>query len=160
MAFNIDDLHFVHVGNSSFIAANEDIFNGNPSTDIVNMELYNDAYLLIIKSAGATGTATITCGSCDTVVPGTATAVAFEYKACTSADTWGAWTAAATSGFVTTAGANQMYLCHVSADMLSGANKFVRFTLTETVNDPCDGAVVLFMANPRFSPNPSVTALA
>ena len=153
MAFNIDDLHFVNAANSSFIAANEDIFNGSPSTDIMNMEHYNDVYFIITKNAGATGTATITVSSCDTVVPGTATAIAFEYRACTSADTWGAWTAATSSGFTTTAGANQMYQIHVSADMLSGTDKFVRMTATEVVDSACDGAIIAFFANPRFSPN-------
>lgn len=152
---NIDDLHFVNAGNSSFIAANEDIFNGNPSTDVLSMENHADAYFIIAKNAGATGTATITIGSCDDVTPSTATAVAFEYKACTSADTWGAWTAAASSGFTTTAGANQMYLIHVKGSDLYSTNKFVRLTATEVVDSACDGAIIAFLANPRYAPTPA-----
>lgn len=152
---NIDDLHFVNAGNSSFIAANEDIFNGNPSTDILSLENHNDVYFIIAKNAGATGTATITIGSCDTVVPGTATAIAFEYKACTSGDTWGAWTAATASGFTTTAGANQMYLIHVKGSDLYSTDKFVRLTATEVVDSACDGAIIAFLANPRYAPTPA-----
>ena len=153
MAFNIDDLHILNVAGNGFIAANEDIFNGNPSTDIVSLENYNDVYFIITKNAGATGTAVVTVDSCDTVVPGTATAVAFEYKAMTTIDTMGAWTAATSSGFTTTAGANQLYVIHVSAAGLYSTNKFVRMTMTESVDSPCDGAVIAFLANPRFSPN-------
>lgn len=159
MAFNIDDLHIFNVAGSAFIAANEDIFNGNPSTDVVSMENYNDILFVITKNAGATGTATITVSSCDDVTPTTATAIAFKYKKMTTIDTMGAWTAATTSGFTTTAGADQTYVIHVSADMLSGSDKFVKLTATEVVGDPCDGAIIAIQLNPRFSPN-AVTSLA
>lgn len=153
MAFNIDDLHILNIAGSSYIAANEDIFNGNPSTDIVSMENYNDIYFIITKNAGATGTATITVSSCDTVVPGTATAIAFEYKAMTTIDTMGAWTAATASGFTTTAGADQLYVVHVKADNLYSTDKFVKLTATEVVDSACDGAIIAFLANPRYAPN-------
>ena len=151
----IDDLHFVNAGNSSFIAASEDIFNGNPSTDVISLENHADIYFLIQKNAGVTGTATITIGSCDDTTPTTATAVAFEYKACTSGDTWGSWTAATSSGFTTTAGANQMYLVHVKGADLHSSNKFVRLTATEVVDSPCDGAIIAFLANHRYAPTPA-----
>lgn len=153
MAFNIDDLHILNVAGSSYIAANEDIFDGNPSTDIVSMENYHDVYFIITKNAGATGTATITVSSCDDVTPTTATAIAFEYKKMTTIDTMGAWTAATTSGFTTTAGADQLYVIHVNDAMLSGSDKFVKMTATEVVNSACDGAVIAFLANPRYAPN-------
>ena len=152
---NFKDLHWVNVGNSSFVASAADIFNGNPSSDIVSMENHNDVYFLLAKGAGATGTATITVGSCDTTVPGTATAVPFEYRAQTSADTWGEWTAAEAAGFTTTAGANQMYQIHIKGSDLSGTNKFVRLTATEVVNSPCEGYILAAMASPRFTPTPA-----
>lgn len=156
----IDDLHFVHVGASAYLTGTyNDYANGNPSTDIVSMENHNDAYFLIIKGAGAVGTATVTVGSCDTVVPGTATAIAYEYKACTSADTWGAWTAAETTGFTTAASADCLYLIHVKGSDLSGTNKFVRMTLTEVDGTAQNGAVVAILANPRYAPTPA-TVLA
>jgi hypothetical protein len=152
---NIDDLHFVHVGNSSFIADYSDYTNGNPATDIVSMENHADAYFLVIKGAGATGTATITMESCDTVVPGTATAVAYEYKIITSGDTQGDWTAVASTGYLITAAADKMILVHVKGSDLYSTNKFLRMQLTETDSTACKGAVVAFLANPRYAPTPA-----
>lgn len=137
--------------NSSFIAANEDIFNGDPASDVVSLALYEAVVFLIVKNAGATGTATITIESCDTVVPGTATAIAFRYKACTSGNTWGSWTAATTAGFTTTAGANQCYMIEVHAEDLSGTDKYVRLQATEVADDPCDGAILCILGNPRYA---------
>lgn len=159
MAFKIDDLHFVHVGTSGFIADFADYTTVNPATDVVSLENHNDAYFLVIKGAGAVGTATITMESCDNVTPSTATAVAFEYKVITSGDTAGAWTAVASTGYLITAAADKMVLVHVNADGLSGTNKFLRMQLTETDSTACKGAVVAFLANPRFAPA-STSALA
>lgn len=152
MAFNIEDLHFVHVGASAYIADYSDYTTGNPSTDILSLENYNDAYFLVIKGAGATGTATITMESCDTAVPGTATAVGFEYKVITAGDVEAAWVTVASTGYLITAAADKLVLVHVSADNLYSTNKYLRMTLTETDSTACKGAVVAFLANGRYNP--------
>lgn len=136
---------------SGIIAANEDIFNGDPATDVINMALYESVMFIIVKNAGATGTATVTIESCDDLVPTTTTAVAFTYKACTTGNTWGATTAAAAAGFTTTAGADQCYLVEITASQLSGTDQYVRMQLTEVVNNPCDGAVLCIMGRPRYT---------
>jgi len=150
-----DDLHVVHVGNSTFIASFADFTTGNPSTDIVSMENHDDVEFIIIKGAGAVGTATITVGSCDTVGPGTATAVAFEYKVITAGDTQGAWTAATSTGYLITAAADKIIRVHVKATDLYSTNKFVRLTLTETDSTACDGTVIAIMYNARQLPTPA-----
>jgi hypothetical protein len=66
------------------LTAHEDIFNGTPTTDIVNMDGWTECLWIIEKSAGGTGTAVITVESCDDVTPTTATAVAFDYQVMTS----------------------------------------------------------------------------
>lgn len=150
----------VHCFNSSFIAANEDIFNGDPASDVINMQDWRDIIWIIAKNAGATGTATVTVESCDTVVPATATAVAFRYREMTAAtDTWGAWTAAAAAGFTTTAGADNAYEVWISSSELSGADHYVRLQLTEVVNNPCDGGVVAVLFNPRYAEDVTRTVL-
>ena len=135
---------------SGVIAANEDIFDGDPATDVVSMENYETIVWYIIKNAGATGTATITVESCDDTTPSTATAIAFHYRATTSGNTRGAVTAATSAGFTTTAGANQIYEIEVSAEALSAGDKFVRMQCTEVANNPCDGAIMQVMHGPRF----------
>ena len=136
---------------SGIIAAYEDVFNGDPSTDIVGLSRYEEVVFLIVKAAGATGTATITVEACDDVTPSNNTAIAFRYKVCTSGNTWGAWTAATTAGFATTAGANQAYMIAVKAEDLTAGYEYVRLVATEVVDSPCDGAILCILMSPRYS---------
>ena len=134
--------------------AHEDIFNGNLTTDIVSLANYGGVIFTVVKGPGATGTATITVESCDDTSATTSTAVAFNYIACTSGNTWGNITAAGTAGFTTTAGANQTYCVEIRDDQLSGSDKYVRAVYTETANDPVDGAVFSMGVDPKFPADP------
>jgi hypothetical protein len=143
--------HCLNVGNSSFIPAQEDIFNGDPATDVVNMKNYGRVVFIIQKGAGATGTATITVQSCDDLVPTTTTAIKFLYRSQTDGETWSEWSEAETTGFTTTAGANQMYEVAVSARELNGDDIGVRLKATEVVDSPCDGAILALAVEPRYA---------
>lgn len=153
------DIHVVNAMPSGNQAAYEDLFNGSPSSDIVNLGKYDKVTWIIQKAAGSTGTAVITVESCDTVVPGTATAVAFNYWTCTSGDTWSDMQSSTSSGFTTTAGANQCYAIEINSSELSGTDKYARLTLTETVNDPVDGTVVCILSGARFMTETPITAI-
>ena len=144
-------LNFYNCCPSGIIAANEDIFNGDPASDVINMAKYDEIIFIIVKNAGATGTATLTVESCDDLVPTTTTAIVFDYKVCTSGNTWGALTRAAATGLVTTAGANQCYVISVKADLLSGSNQYVRLVATELVNNPVDGAILCVGVKEAYS---------
>ncbi len=135
---------------SGLIAANEDIFNGDPATDVLSMENYEEIVFIITKNAGATGTAVITVESCDDTTPTTTTAVAFRYQVTTSGNTIGAVAAAAAAGFTTTAGANQVYAISIKSDELSGSDKYVRLVATEGVDSPVDGAIIAIGLYPRY----------
>ena len=50
MAENIIERHHIV---QNVLTAHEDIFNGNPATDVVNMKYWNRVVFLIAKSAGA-----------------------------------------------------------------------------------------------------------
>ena len=141
------------------LTAHEDIFNGTPTTDIVSMESYTEALFIIEKSAGGTGTAVITVESCDDTSATTATAVAFDYQVMTSGNTWGSRTAATSSGFTTTAGANQCYKMWIRDDELSGTDKYVRMKATESANDPCDGAIVTVLFGSKYPQDPPAAAI-
>jgi len=150
----------VNCFNSSFIAANEDIYNGNPASDVINMQDWRDVIFIIQRGAGATGTATVTVESCDDTTPTTTTAVAFRSRTMTTAtDTWAAWTARAAAGYTTTAGADTAEEIWVSSDGLSGSDKYVRLQLTEVVNNACDGGVVAILFNPRYAEDVNRTVL-
>ena len=141
------------------LTAHEDIFNGTPTTDIVNMDGWTECLWIIEKSAGGTGTAVITVESCDDVTPTTATAVAFDYQVMTSGNTWGSRAAGTSSGFTTTAGANQGYKVWIRADELSGSDKYVRLKATESANDPVDGAIVTILLGPKYPQDPPAAAI-
>jgi hypothetical protein len=134
--------------------AHEDLFNGNLTTDIMSLANYGSVIFVLTKGPGATGTATITVESCDDTSATTSTAVAFNYAACTSGNTWGNITAAGAAGFTTTAGANQCYMIEIRDDQLSGSDKYVRAVFTESANDPVDGAVISIGMNPKFPADP------
>jgi len=156
----VESHKFVNCFNSSFVAANEDIFNGDPASDVISMTDWRDVVFFIQKGAGATGTATITVESCDDVTPSTSTAVVFRYRIMTKAtDTWGAWTDATTAGFTTTAGADDAYEIWAEASKLSGTDKYVRMQCTEVVDSPCDGGMGAILVNPRYAEDINRTVL-
>lgn len=146
----LERMNVYNAAPSGIVAANEDIFNGDPATDVLSMENYEEIVFIIVKNAGATGTATITVESCDDTTPTTTTAVAFRYQVTTSGNTIGATTKAAAAGFATTAGANQCYVISIKSDELSGSDKYVRLKATEVVDNPCDGAILAIGMYPRY----------
>jgi len=152
----LTEMNIYHAG---VVTANEDIFNGNLTTDIVSLANYDGAVFVIVKGAGATGTAVITVESCDDTSATTSTAVAFNYAACTSGNTWGNITAATSSGFTTTAGANQSYAIEIRADELNGNDKYVRMVATESANDPVDGAALVILVDPKYPADPPREAI-
>lgn len=153
-------LNFYNVADSNFVAANEDIFNGDPATDVVNLAKFESVIFIIVKNAGANGNATITIESCDNVTPSVTTAIPFHYKVSTTGNVWGVTTAASASGFTTTVGANQCYVIEVSADELSGTNQFVRMKCTEVRNYACDGAILCVLGRARYPADVPQAAIA
>lgn len=153
------NIHVVNAMPSGNQAAYEDLFNGDPSTDIVNLSNYDKATWVIQKAAGATGTATITVESCDDTTPSNTTAIGFDYWVCTSGDTFGDKQTATSTGFTTTAGANQVYAIEVNSSELDSTDKYARLTLTEDTNDPVDGTVTCIMSGPRFTHEVMKTAI-
>lgn len=153
------NIHAVNAMPSANQAAYEDLFNGDPSTDVVNLGKYEKATWLVQKAAGGTGTALVTVESCDDVTPSTATAVAFNYWTCTSGDTWSDMQTATSTGFTTTAGADQMYAIEINSAELSGTDQYARLTMTEVADDPVDGTVVCIMSGGRVVQEVPPTAI-
>lgn len=137
-----------------------DLFNGDPASAAVRLKLYQAAYFLLQKGAGATGTATITVQACSASDGTGAEAVEFNYIACTASDTFGNVARATTAGFTTTAGANQMYFIHVESRDLPADKPWVRLKMTEVANDPITGAVLVLCGKPTFLQDPLPSALS
>lgn len=154
-----DKLHFVPQA-SAFNADASDGLAGTQYSDVFNLAKYRKILFVVQKGAGATGTATITVESCDTLVPGTGTAIAYKYKISTTLDTFGVTTAATTAGFTTTAGADQCYIIEVDASELSGTNQYVRVKTVEVANSPVDCMILAILGNARIAEDVMDTAIA
>lgn len=131
-----------------------DAFDGTVATDI--FEVWGEgAIFLIHKGVGTTGTSTITVLACDDTTPSNTTAVPFWYRASTTGDTWGAWTAATTAGFTTTAGSSQMYEIRVPADVMASTGYgYVKLVATEVANDPVLGGIMCGVYGLRYETQP------
>jgi len=156
----MQDIHPVHCFPSTIAAAYEDFFNGDPAGDVINLENYGQVTFFVYTAAGATGTAVATVESCDDVTPSNTTAIAFKYWNGTAGDTWSDMQDATASGFTIAAGINTFCAITVSAEALSGTDKFVRLQLTEGVDSPVDGGAFAILSNPRYAHEVPATVLA
>ncbi len=129
-------------------------FAGAVSSDIIAVQ-GEGIHFVIYKGVGATGTATITVDACDDTTPTTTAAVDFWYRACTTGDTWGDWTHAASTGFTTTAGSSQLYEIYVpSAVLAEKGYGYARLTSTEVVANAVLGGILAFVDGLRYGPQP------
>jgi hypothetical protein len=156
----IELIHPVHCGNSSFVAANEDIFNGNPATDVISLKNAQGVLFVIAMNANAgSGAATITVEACDDVTPSYQTEIPFPYQLISTTDIPGTLTAATSTGVASIGTANTMLLVQVDAAVVASAsvnstygNEFVRMQCTESQSDAIDGAIMAFLFGLRYSP--------
>ena len=131
-----------------------DAFAGTVATDIVE-NLGEGVLFTRIDGAGATGTSVVTVLACDDVTPSNTHAVAFKYRINTGTDVWGAWTEATTTGFTTTAGANQLYQIWAAAEEQAHIGYgYVKAVFTEAADDPVTGAVLIQLIGGRYKEAP------
>lgn len=125
------------------------------TSDIVNMANYHSFGAIIFWGVGTTGTVTVTVEACSDTSATATTAIPFKYRVITggldAGDTHGTLTEATTSGFTTTAGSHQIVVVEVNAEELGDTGyQYARVKLTEVVNSPILGGVLLFQGRPRF----------
>jgi len=151
MAFNpLEELHLL-----PGIDPIADAFSGTVNTDIV--EVQGEGVLFVIgKGVGTTGTSVITVDACSTIGAAATTAIAFNYRASTTPDTWGDVTAATATGFTTTAGSSQRYMIDVPAANVGATGyAYVRLTATESAVAAVLGYVDIYVYGLRYAPQPS-----
>ena len=134
---------------------------GGVSSDIVNCEDYDKVVFLVVKGVGVTGTGVLTIEASDDVSASNTTAVPYRSIEVTGADvTSAAPTERAAAGFTMTAGSATLIAAEVDAVELSKAGyKYVRATLTESVDSPVLAGIVVLMGSPRYSPPKTTTVL-
>lgn len=131
-----------------------DRYDTNPATDIFNMALYGHIAFVLDHGAGATGTVKIQVEECSDATGTGNTAIAFRYRLkSTVPGTWGAITSSASTGYTTTAGADQMVIVELDSRELSTTKKFVRLQLTEVANSPVSAAVYALLSEARYKQN-------
>jgi len=127
-----------------------DAFAGTAVSDVINMENIIEGVFIVYKGVGTTGTSTITLEACDDVVPTTTSAIAFEYQANTTGDTYGTVTTATSAGFATTAGSSQIYVIYVHAAKLAASGYgYVRLKATEVVDAAVLGGIIFIPLKTR-----------
>lgn len=145
------------------LAPAADRYNGNPTTDWLNLKDYGTVTFVIQHGSGATGTAVVTANMAEDASGTGSTAIPFRYRRVsdvTVSDVPGAAAAATASGFTITAGSNQIYLVEIDASELDSDSPFVSLTLTESVNSPVDGAVLAILGDARYKGATPKTAIA
>lgn len=140
--------HIVHG-----LAPVADAFAGaTVNSDVIDAGNASGGVLFIIyKGVGTTGTSTVTVEACDDTTPSNTTAIPFVYRANTTGDTWGAWTAAAATGFATTAGSNHIYQVWVDpAELAEEGYRYVRLDMAEVVDAAVLGGILVMLLDPRY----------
>lgn len=138
-----------------------DIYNGNPITDVVNMKQFERAaFVLFQKTAGTnTGVAVVTI-ECSAAADGSsATAIPFKHRKLTTgaSDALSVVTNVAATGYTTTANEDTIHVFEVEAADLEADKPYLFARLTESVNDPVTGCVVINLFDKNIEP--SATAL-
>lgn len=144
----------------------------NANSQVVNLTNYQSCSFIIIKGAGAVGTATITVDACDNLTPSNTAKAPFKYRRCIgggiATDAWGALTdRTAVQNFVTTAAANDMYeivvdpadIGNVVVNSLRG-NRFVRLSIAQVDATAVLWSVLVVLSNPKYAQDVPVTAIA
>lgn len=161
-----DFLHNAHIINGQVPKA--DAFATSATTDYVSVENYGRIGFIIHTgdATGGTANGTVTIAASDDASGSSTTNMAFTYRASassTTVDTWGAQTAAASTGFSMTAGDNYIYYCEVNAEDVEAAQagaKFVALTVTEVTNDPIVASILVVGLDPRYPQEVPVSAIA
>jgi len=129
---------------------------GTTNTVCVRCQSAVGVRFVYVKGVGAAGTATLTVEACDDAGPTTQQAVPFQYRASTTPDTWGAWTQATVTGFLTTAGSNQVYEIFVPAAHLAALGyEYVRLHSVEDTAAAVVGCILIEVVQPRYQPVPA-----
>lgn len=129
------------------------------ASDVISLKDHNRARAILLWGVGTTGTATLTVEACDDVTPTTHTAIPFWYRITVAAADPGAITLATASGFTTTAGSNQLVEIEINAAELNLLGRtYFRIVLTEVVDSPVLGGIVIELLEPRFATASSTTA--
>lgn len=128
-----------------------DRFAGTVYPAGIDLSSFGRVAFVLIKGVGTTGTSTVTVVAGDNASPQNETAIPFTYRRI-AAGIPGAVIKATASGFVTTAGSEDMYVVEVNSQALAASGyKYAHLKLVESVDDPVIGSVLAIAGEPRYA---------
>jgi hypothetical protein len=137
------------------LAPNADAFAGTKYTDVFEVQGEGAFFIYWMGTNDDNAYSVITVEACDDTTPSTTSAVAFRYRACTTIDTFGAWTEATTTGFSTAQTSDNIYIISVpAAELASTGYGYVRLKAVETDDHPVDGVIVAGVYGLRYQTQP------
>ena len=148
-----------------------DAFSSGLTTEAVSLANYRKATLVVITGAiqDASISNLVTVEASDDAAGSSTTAMAFRHRAqqySTTVDTWGALTAATSSGYnfaTNNAVANAVWFLEVLAEEVSAAQagaSFVRAVIAETVDKTITAGGIWILSDPRTMDGVPETAIA
>jgi len=138
-----------------------DRFNGVATVNWFSMANYGKALGILDIGVGGTGTTTVTVKAASDSTGSNAEAIAFKRRRIAAAsDLMGVVTDTASTGFTTTAGGGDMYLIEVDAANLPDGKHYVQFYLSEAVNSPVYGSLIVLLGGCRYAGANLPTAVA
>jgi len=146
----LETTHPIHIAPSGTIAANEDIFNGDPESDVISLKQAHGAVFTIVTNTNAGGTATVLVYSCDDTTPTNTTPIAFRYRWIESPDTLHPVSDATSTGFLTSTGADMIYQIEVDAADVTSGYEYLQLHCKEKDNNAVDGAIFGQLVNLRY----------
>ena len=150
MSAKFSDRHLV----LSYSTDSVDFMDGTKDGDILNMKYWDEAYFIINKTTGATGTAEFRVHASTDITSTSTTGIGtIYYRSCKTSDTnsvMSAWASATSSGFVMSAGAFECWEIMVRSQDLPADHSYIWLNSTEISNNPCGGAVTALLAGPSY----------
>jgi hypothetical protein len=136
-----------------------DAFAGTVYSDVVNMSRFHKVRFIIYCGVGTTGTSTLTVEACDDTTPSNTSAITFYYRQILSGDTPGTLTAAATTGFTTTAGSSKIIVVEADAAQLAASGYgYIRLKAVESVDAAVLGGILIELYEPKYGVDTSTRA--
>lgn len=128
------------------LASSTDLYNTDPTSDIVKLTTFSHVSFLVHHGTGATGTATFTVEACSDNAGAGAEAVTFTYRVHGQASTQSSVLTATTAGYTITAGSDQLVLIEREKEGLPSGKPWVRLKCTEVVDSPVAGFVLIALS--------------
>ena len=142
------------------VAPDADVFAATVNSDVVSLENYERALIIVNRGTGSTGTQVLKLQACDDFTPSNTVDLAFTYRRRSSGDTYGDRTNVAATGLTTVAGGSDTYYIEVNqADLPEGYPNF-RLNSVEGVDAAVDGSVEILLFSPRYEGITMPTAIA